>query len=110
MQIDAAAAAQAAPTAEEQQQSHPLQSAAANAAQPPVALLYRHALESIFAFTSLADLHALMSVCKEWQSAVLSMAPMDCRSSAGASRICTALPLAAAQASRTTKPLPLWHE
>ncbi len=42
------------------------------AAPPP---LYRHAWESVFSFASLADLHSLMSVCKEWQSAVLSMAP-----------------------------------
>ncbi len=46
-----------------------------DAQQADAGVLYRHALESIFAFSSLADLHSLMSVCKDWQSAVLSMAP-----------------------------------
>ncbi len=44
----------------------------ATSSQPP---LYRHAVESIFAFASLADLAALLSVCKDWRAAVASMAP-----------------------------------
>ena len=40
--------------------------------QGPV--LYRHALECIFAFASLADLARLSSVHRDWTSAVLSMA------------------------------------
>ncbi len=38
-------------------------------------MLYPHALESIFAFASLKDLSALMSVSRSWQAAVLSMSP-----------------------------------
>jgi hypothetical protein len=39
--------------------------------------LYRHALESIFGFCSLFELHVLSSVCREWSAAVLSMRPID---------------------------------
>jgi hypothetical protein len=38
--------------------------------------LYAHVLESIFAFASLTQLGVLMSVCRSWQSAVLSMKPL----------------------------------
>jgi hypothetical protein len=35
--------------------------------------LYRHALESIFVFATLAELHVIMRVCKEWCLAIGSM-------------------------------------
>ncbi len=38
-------------------------------------MLYAHALESIFAFATLRELAALMSICRKWQAAVLSMQP-----------------------------------
>jgi len=45
----------------------------AAAASSSVRFLYRHALESIFAFASLPDLVILFQVCRDWQSAVISM-------------------------------------
>ena len=45
----------------------------AAAAQPPAARLYRHALESIFGFLSLADLSRALAVSRSWSSAVSSM-------------------------------------
>ena len=42
----------------------------------PVSRLYRHALESIFAFCSLKDLGSIMAVSRDWQAAVQSMAPI----------------------------------
>ena len=45
----------------------------AAAAQPPVARLYRHALESIFGFLSLADLSRVLAVSRPWSAAVGSM-------------------------------------
>ena len=52
----------------------------------PVARLYRHALESVFAFLKLGDLSVVLAVCRSWSSAVRSMAsigaavmnPSDC--------------------------------
>ena len=49
----------------------------AAAAQPPVTRLYKHALESIFAFLSLADLSRVLSVARSWSSAVSSMRCTD---------------------------------
>jgi hypothetical protein len=49
-------------------------------ASPPFAavrLLYRHALESIFAFSSLTELAAVFRVSKGWSAAVHSMRPLD---------------------------------
>ena len=43
---------------------------------PAVARLYRHALESIFAFCGLENLSSLMAVSHDWQVAVLSMSPI----------------------------------
>jgi len=40
---------------------------------PLVSRLHRHALESIFAFLNLRELHGVVSVSHSWQSAVLSM-------------------------------------
>jgi hypothetical protein len=40
---------------------------------PSVPRLYRHALESVFAFCELKELAALLRVSKEWAAAVLSM-------------------------------------
>jgi hypothetical protein len=53
----------------------PIAVAASAAAAPPVARLYRHALQCICAFAALADLAALMSVSKEWKATVESMSP-----------------------------------
>ena len=44
-------------------------------AAAPVARLYRHAVESIFAFASVAVLAALLCVSRERRAAVSSMAP-----------------------------------
>jgi len=41
--------------------------------------LYRHALESIFAFSSLGGLAVAMSVCRGWSSAVGTMRPIGAR-------------------------------
>src|SRR4051794_18779119 len=49
--------------------------AAAAAFKHPATVLYSHALQSIFAFATLKELVALMSVSKEWHSAVLCMRP-----------------------------------
>jgi hypothetical protein len=43
----------------------------------PVTRLYRHALESIFAFCSLSELSTMLQVSKEWAAAVHSMRPLD---------------------------------
>jgi len=40
---------------------------------PPVSRLHRHALESVFAFLNLRELHSVLSVSCRWQAAVLSM-------------------------------------
>ena len=40
----------------------------------PVTRLYRHALESVFAFLKLRDLSVALAVCRSWSSAVRSMA------------------------------------
>ena len=55
--------------AEEEEEQHE-ESAAA---QPPAARLYKHALESIFAFLSLKELSAVLAVSHSWSSAVDSM-------------------------------------
>ena len=52
------------------------------AAQPPAARLYRHALESIFGFLSLADLSRVLSVSRSWCAAVSSMRSIDATISA----------------------------
>jgi hypothetical protein len=44
---------------------------------PPTARLYRHALESVFAFCSLEELAMLLRVSKEWAAAVNSMHSLD---------------------------------
>lgn len=44
---------------------------------PPITLLHRHALESIFGWSSLSELAKLMRVCVSWQSAVLTMRSLD---------------------------------
>jgi hypothetical protein len=45
---------------------------------PPAHLrLYRHALESMFSFCSLPELHHISSVCRQWSAAVLSMKPIS---------------------------------
>ena len=49
----------------------------AAAAQPPVSRLYRHALESIFGFLSLADLSRVLAVSRSWSAAVSSMCSID---------------------------------
>jgi hypothetical protein len=49
-------------------------------ASPPsagVRLLYRHALESIFAFCSVTELASVLRVSKDWAAAVQSMRPLD---------------------------------
>jgi hypothetical protein len=51
----------------------PFASAAATASIPAADVLYTHALESIFAFATLAELAVLMCVSKKWRAAVLSM-------------------------------------
>ena len=43
----------------------------------PIALLHRHALESVFVWFPLVDLAKLMRVCVQWQSAVLTMRSLD---------------------------------
>jgi len=48
--------------------------AAASGAAP--LLLYRHALESVFAFCPRGNFTTLPAVCRDWQAAVLSMAPL----------------------------------
>jgi len=45
----------------------------ADAAAPPATRLYRHALESIFGFLSLADLSRVTAVTRAWSAAVDSM-------------------------------------
>lgn len=57
--------------------------AAAAAAPPtavatvsPAAMLYSHALESIFAFATLSELAALICVTRTWQASVLHMRPI----------------------------------
>jgi hypothetical protein len=50
-----------------------------DASTPPptsAARLYRHALESVFAFCSLLELVPLLCVSKEWATAVNSMGPL----------------------------------
>jgi len=59
--------------------SNPAGSAAAAAASPSIRLLHRHALESVFAFCSLSELAAIIAVAREWQAAVLRMAPLGLR-------------------------------
>ena len=49
----------------------------AAAAQPPVARLYKHALESIFAFLDLKGLSRVLAVSRLWSSAVSSMRAID---------------------------------
>jgi hypothetical protein len=39
-------------------------------------MLYTHALESMFAFVNLKELSNLMTVCRNWYSAVLTMRPL----------------------------------
>jgi hypothetical protein len=53
--------------------------ASASASSPPAYYLrlYRHALESIFAFATLGDLHSLCSVCRHWLQAVSTMRSID---------------------------------
>lgn len=43
---------------------------------PPASKLYRHALESVLAFCSLQELHAVLAVSREWSAAVDSMHPI----------------------------------
>ena len=54
----------------------------AAATQPPVARLYRHALESIFGFLSLQELSKVLSVSRSWVTAVGSMRSLDASCSA----------------------------
>ncbi len=63
------------PPAGEQEEVAEEEKVAEVVAVADASVLHRHALESIFAPASLADLHSLMSVCKQWRAAVLSMAP-----------------------------------
>jgi hypothetical protein len=44
---------------------------------PPIALLHRHALESVFAFLSLRELTFALSVSRDWTAAVRSMGRME---------------------------------
>ncbi len=53
--------------------------AAAASTSSPASMLYSHALESIFAFCSLKELAALMSVSRSWQWSVLRMRPIEGR-------------------------------
>ena len=46
-------------------------------AQPPATRLYRHALESIFGFLSLADLSQVLAVSRAWSAAAGSMRGID---------------------------------
>jgi hypothetical protein len=55
----------------------PQQVAVSSASVHPSSLLYRHALESVFAFCSLKELSAVHCVSKGWQSAVHSMRSLD---------------------------------
>jgi hypothetical protein len=54
----------------------PHNGAAAATFSPPVTRLYRHALESIFAFCSLSELVSVVRVSKNWAAAVQSMRPL----------------------------------
>ena len=49
----------------------------AAAAQPPSSRLYKHALESIFAFLDLKGLSSVLAVSRLWSSAVVSMRAID---------------------------------
>jgi hypothetical protein len=46
---------------------------------PAVARLYRHALESIFAFVSLRELASVLRVSKGWATAMRTMRPLDAK-------------------------------
>ena len=61
------------------------------AEQPPVARLYRHALESIFSFLPLHDLSRVLAVSRSWQSAVGSMRSIDATVTVGRSSRSSAL-------------------
>jgi hypothetical protein len=50
---------------------------AASTAAAPVALLYRHALESIFSMLPFADLRAVLRVSQSWLQAVRTMRGLD---------------------------------
>jgi hypothetical protein len=58
---------------------HTLSQGDADASPPSAAvrLLYRHALESIFAFCGLTELATVLRVSKDWAAAVHSMRPLD---------------------------------
>ena len=54
-------------------------SSTASSSSPPASptrVLYRHVLELVFSYSDLAQLHALMCVCKGWTAAVTSMPPI----------------------------------
>jgi len=42
-------------------------------------LLYKHALESIFAHLGLSDLENVLATCRDWSTAVNSMRPIGAR-------------------------------
>jgi len=46
-------------------------------AQPPAVQLHRHAMESVLAFCTLRELVTASAVSRDWQAAVLSMAPVQ---------------------------------
>jgi len=59
-----------------------MQQSATAVVAPAAPSLYRHALESIFAFCTLDELAAVSAVSCGWQAAVLNMAPLQCEMSA----------------------------